>query len=174
MEETALHNQSHHIARRGFTLLEMLIVIFIILMLAGIVAYNLVGTQERAEEDAVRVQINVLENALQSFRVDMERWPTDEEGIAVLWSKEGLSEDANSSRWRKLVNDPVPKDRFGHEWVYNQPSLLREGEPYDIISVGRDGEEGTDDDITNHSLRSGADESDDGAPTGLTPITTGR
>jgi general secretion pathway protein G len=160
-------------ARRGFTLLEMLIVIFIILMLAGIVAYNLIGTQERAEEDAVRVQINVLENALQSFRVDMERWPTAEEGLAVLWDKEALADERNASRWRKLLNDPVPRDRFGHEWIYNQPSELREGEPYDIISVGRDGEEGTEDDITNHSLRSGAGDEDDGAPTTLAPVTTG-
>ncbi len=150
----------------------MLIVIFIILMLAGIVAYNLIGTQERAEEDIVRAQIGTaIIPALESFRVDMGRWPTEEEGLSVLWAKENLEEGGDTSRWRKYLEDPVPKDRFGHAWVYHQPSELVEGAPYDIISVGRDGEEGTDDDITNHSLKSGGGTEDDDTGT-LKPITT--
>jgi len=173
MEDTALQNRTHSAAPRGFTLLEMLIVIFIILMLAGVVAYNLIGTQEKAEEDSVRVQIGVFVNALETFRVEMGRWPTEEEGIAVLWSKDALTDEEDGGKWRKLVNDPVPNDRFGHEWIYRAPSEIREGEPYDIVSLGRDGEEGTDDDITNHSLRPSAGEADDSMPTGLTPVNRG-
>lgn len=165
-----MHHRTHRPAPRGFTLLEMLIVIFIILMLAGIVAYNLIGTQERAEEDSVRVQISVFVNALESFRVDMGRWPTEDEGLAVLWSKDAISEEADSSRWRKYLNDAVPNDRFGHAWVYHQPGE-NEGDAYDIISVGRDGEEGTDDDISNHSLKTNAGDADDSdAPTSLKPM----
>jgi len=166
-----LHHRTQRLAQRGFTLLEMLIVIFIILMLAGIVAYNLIGTQERAEEDSVRVQISVFNNALESFRVDMGRWPTEDEGLAVLWSKDSLSEETDGSRWRKYMNDAVPNDRFGHAWVYHQPSEEVEGAPYDIISVGRDGEEGTEDDITNHSVKSSSGSSADGdAPSTLKPM----
>ena len=164
-----MRNHQHHTPRRGFTLLEMLIVIFIILMLAGIVAYNLIGTQEEAEENSVRIQISVFVNALETFRVEQGRWPSEEEGLAVLWSSDGLDEAA-AGKWRKLVNEPAPNDRFGHAWIYHQPSELVEGEYYDIISVGRDGEEGTGDDITNHSLKQGggsADSSDEG---GLSPV----
>lgn len=169
-----MRTHTHRIIGRGFTLLEMLIVIAIILMLAGIVAYNLIGTQEEAEEDSVRVQISSLVSALQTFRVEMKRWPTEEEGLAVLWSADALGNEADSGNWRKLMNNPVPNDGFGHPWVYHAPSELVEGEPFDIISVGRDGEEGTEDDITNHQLKSGGASSDDAdAPTTLTPVTTG-
>jgi general secretion pathway protein G len=143
--------------RRGFTLLEMLIVIFIILALGGIVLFNLIGTQEKAETDIVRVQIDTFRNALETFRVEMGRWPTEDEGLAALWDKSAIQDEVEAAKWRKYLNEPAPRDKWGSAWVYRQPSQLADGEPYDIVSPGPDKQEGTADDITNHDRRRGAD-----------------
>ena len=147
------------VSRVAFTLLEMLIVIGIILALGGIVAYNLIGTQEKAEKDTVRVQIDAFRQALEAFRVEMGRWPTEDEGLAALWDKETIEDEAEQAKWRQFMADPAPTDRWGNEWIYHQPSEV-EGQPYDIISPGPDKEEGTDDDISNQ--KSGTSSADEG------------
>jgi general secretion pathway protein G len=155
--------------RRAFTLLEMVIVIVIILALGGIVLVNLIGTQEQAEKDTARIQIDSFEAALSQFRVVMHRWPTEEEGLKVLWSKDGLEDEADASKWRAFLAEPKPMDDWGSQWIYQQPSRLRDGADYDIISPGPDRQPETDDDITNHTGKaatgeSGGDEFGDFAP----------
>ena len=71
------------ISRRGFSLLELLIVIGIILAIGGLVAVNLLGQQERADSGTTRIQMQNLARGLDDFKVDMKRYPSDEEGIAV-------------------------------------------------------------------------------------------
>jgi general secretion pathway protein G len=81
------------------------------------------------------------------FKNDCKRLPTQEEGIAALWDKGVLSEEI-AGRWAgPYLEQAIPKDMWGHEWVYVTDA---EGTTagFDIVSVGPDGQEGTDDDIS--------------------------
>jgi general secretion pathway protein G len=134
---------------RGFTLLEVMIVIAIILALAGIVGVSLVGQYKRAKIDTCRVQMTTLESALKTFNFTYDRFPTDEEGLAVLWDKSTLTADADATKWHSFTEKAVPSDVWGHAWRYKQVSTHGDEEKYDLSSDGPDGQEGTDDDLTS-------------------------
>ncbi len=141
----------------GFTILELLIVIGILIAIAGLVLVNVLGASEKADRKLCLAQIKGFEGALEAFKVEMKRWPTEEEGLAVLWSKDAIANDEDKSRWGgPYLKEPKPKDNWGHAWVFHIPSQI-EGLPFDIISVGPDGEEGTADDISNHDDKKNAD-----------------
>jgi general secretion pathway protein G len=133
--------------RSAFTLLEVMIVIAIILMLSGLIGIALFVRRDQAREDLVRVDMNTIQSAMRMFNLDYGRWPTDEEGVAVLWDRNALDPDADENKWKGYLDRPMPRDRWGHEWVYRAESETREGY-YDLFSVGPDGMEGTDDDIS--------------------------
>lgn len=134
---------------RGFTLIEVMIVIFIVLAIGGLVAYNLMGTRDKAEADLAKVDMNNLKQALKMFRFEHGRYPTDEEGLAVLWSKEAMTDEEQLKKWSKRMDAPMPKDRFGNEWGYRQVSEHGDETTYDLWSYGPDKIEGTDDDIVS-------------------------
>ena len=143
--------------RGGFTILELLIVIGIILAIGGIVTVNLMGMSDKADVSLTKVKIQNVGRALDNYKLDMKRYPTEEEGIAVLWDKELPEDEADQAKWQgPYLEEPAPQDTWGFEWVYRSPSET-EGVPYDLISVGPDGEEGTDDDLSNLEGRVGAD-----------------
>jgi general secretion pathway protein G len=133
--------------RRGFTLIEVLIVIVIILAIAGLVAVNLFSSKESADKGIAEIDLKSLKNALRQFRLEFNRFPTDEEGIAVLWSKSTLSADADQTKWRSFVEEAKPNDPWGHAWGYRQKGEKAPEGMFDLWSVGPDGEEGTTDDI---------------------------
>jgi len=134
---------------RGFTLIEVLIVIFIVLSLGGLVAYNLLGKKEKADADLGRIEMNNLKSALKQFRFVHGRYPTDDEGLAVLWSKDTLSDEEAEKKWEKLFEAPMPKDRWGSEWGYRQISEHGDESAYDLWSYGPDRQEGTADDLVS-------------------------
>jgi len=140
--------------RRGFTILELLIVIGILLAIGSLVAVNVLGASEKADLKLARAQLQAFESAIEQFRVEMKRWPTEEEGLTVLWSKEALANDDDKAKYGgPYLKEPKPKDTWGNVWVFRVPSTILEGQPYDIVSNGPDGQEGTDDDISNHDAR---------------------
>jgi len=149
-------------AARGFTLIEVMIVIFIVLALGGLVAYNLMGKKDEAVNSLARADMNTIKAGLKMFRFEHGRYPTDEEGLAVLWDKERMSDEEEVKKWRKQLEAPMPKDRFGNEWGYRQVSEHGEESTYDMWSYGPDKIEGTDDDIVSW---------DKDAETGGTPDT---
>ena len=156
MHSTHACRQPRPMRRGGFTILELLIVIGIILAIGGIVTVNLMGMSDKADTNLTKVKIQNVGRALDNFKLDMKRYPTEEEGITVLWDKEVL-EDDDTAKWQgPYLEEPAPKDTWGFEWVYRSPSDV-EGVAYDLISVGPDGEEGTDDDLSNLEGRVGAD-----------------
>lgn len=134
---------------RGFTLIEVMIAIAIVVALVGIVAVNVVGSRKQAKQGMAEIEINSIANALEQFNVTFDRYPTDEEGIAVLWSKEALSteEEAEKDKWRKFLKDPSPTDQWGNAWSYRAES--EHENDYDLWSAGPDKQEGTADDVTN-------------------------
>jgi general secretion pathway protein G len=145
------HLRSRGRMRRAFTLIELLIVIAILLAIGGIVLVNLLPAKDQADIDLTRVQIDTFEQALKRFRVDLKRWPTEDEGLAVLWNPDGLEDENDQAAWKgPYLEKAAPLDTWKQAWIYHQPSELREGAEYDIISMGPDKEEGTDDDIHNH------------------------
>lgn len=152
-------------SRRGFTLIEVMIAIAIVVALVGIVAVNVVGSRKQAKGGMAAIEIGAIKNALEQFNLAFDRYPTDDEGLAALWSKEALQteDEADGEKWRKFLKDPALKDQWGNPWNYRAES--EHGDDYDLWSNGPDGEEGTADDVVSWSKDSGeGGDSPSGAP----------
>ncbi len=159
---------------RAFTLIELLIVIAILLAIGGLVVVNLIPRGEQAKADIQRVQLDQIDAAMSQFRLDMDRWPTEEESLEVLWNREALEDENDYDRWRgPYLEDPIREDRWGSEFVYRYPGEMRGESYYDLISFGPDGEEGTEDDITNHDRLRDADGEIPEEMSEFTPADTG-
>lgn len=137
----------------GFTLIEVMIVIAIILALTGLIAVNVLGRQKQAKTDLAKIDLNNIKSALKQFRLDFDRYPKEEEGIKVLWDKTALTveNEADEAKWHKYLEEPIPMDRWGKDWNYRPVSEHGDEDMYDLWSVGPDGEEGTDDDVVSWS-----------------------
>jgi general secretion pathway protein G len=130
---------------RGFTLLELLVVMVIIGLLAGYVGPKFFGQIGKSEVKAARAQIDALTKALDQYRLDVGRYPGTEQGLAVL-----VARPADEPKWAgPYLAKAVPKDPWGHDYQYRSPG--EHGE-YDLLSLGKDGRpggEGEDADLTS-------------------------
>ena len=118
-------------SRRGFTLLEMLVVILIIGMLTGIVGPRLLGQMAKSEATTAKAQLASLDKALQAFRMDMGRYPTTEEGLNSL-----ISAPAGDMRWKgPYLTVGVPPDPWGKPYRYAYPGSS--GRDFDLFSSGQ-------------------------------------
>ena len=114
----------------GFTLIELLVVMVIIGLLVALVGPNVMGRAEKAKPQAARVQIENLSSALDMFKLDVGRYPTEEEGLAAL--REELS---GVARWDgPYLRKRVPKDPWDQAYVYR-----RSGREFEVLSYGADG-----------------------------------
>ena len=123
--------------RKGFTLLEIMIVVVILGLLAALVVPNLIGQGEQAKSKLVCVQMKSLKNALDSFKVQEGRYPTTEEGLKALIKNPNPNKYKNYPNGGFLGSDRLPKDPWGDNYIY-----VNEGGKIDIISLGADGKEG--------------------------------
>jgi general secretion pathway protein G len=129
-------NQTNYSRRsRGFTLLELMIVIVILGLLATIVMPKILDRPEQARRTKAVVEIKNIESALALFKTDTGRFPTTSEGLAVLVSNANIK-GYNPNGYL----DKVPADPWGNKYLYVCPSTHSPG--YDIKSLGKDGEEG--------------------------------
>jgi len=129
--------KSQHPSRtsRGFTLMELLLVLVIIGLLSAIVAPTLYQRIKPAKITAAREQMGNFSVALDSFFVDMGRYPTTSEGLNALRTKPDSSE-----KWKgPYLQKEIPTDPWGKPYIYRSPG--RNG-GYEIISLGEDGREG--------------------------------
>jgi general secretion pathway protein G len=130
---------------RGFTLLELLVVMVIIGLLAAYVGPKYFSQVGKSEVKTARAQIVGLEKALEQYRLDVGGFPTTEQGLAAL-----ITRPADAARWDgAYLSKGLPLDPWGHPYQYKQPG--EHGE-FDLISLGRDGRaggEGLDADIGN-------------------------
>jgi general secretion pathway protein G len=136
--------------RRGFTLIEILVVVIIIATLAAAVVLSLSGKPDEARVARAKADIGTIETALETFRLDMRRFPEEEEGLEAL-VKAPDSEDAD--RWKGPYLKRLEKDPWDRAYVYIYPGEYNE-QGYDLLSLGADGKsggEGVDADITNWS-----------------------
>ncbi len=129
---------------RGFTLIELMIVVVILGILAAIAVPRFIGREEEARITAVRVQISNFETALDMFRLDNGFYPATEQGLKSLVEKPAAGRVPGN--WRRYL-PRIPHDPWGSEYVYISPG--RDGRDYEIFSAGPDGEFGTEDDIAN-------------------------
>ncbi len=121
--------------KTGFTLIELLIVMVIISLLAAFVAPRFFGQEKKAKQRGAKGQISLLESAVDTYRLDIGRYPTTEQGLAALREKPDGVDKWDGPYLRK----ELPVDPWGNPYVYESPS--EHGE-YAIMSYGADGTPG--------------------------------
>jgi len=131
--------------QRGFTLLELLVVMVIIGLLVGYVGPKYFSQIGKSEIKATRAQIDSLEKALDQYRLDVGRYPSTEQGLSAL-----MTQPSGEARWQgPYLKKAIPPDSWGKPYQYKFPG--EHGE-FDLMSFGKDGQpggSGEDADITN-------------------------
>lgn len=131
---------------KGFTLLELLIVLIIIGLLAALVGPKLISRVGESRQKAAKVQIEMLSTSLDTFRLDTGRYPNEEQGLDALINA-GEIKNWNGPYLKKKF---VPKDPWGNDYIYRHDSEAKE---FAIVSLGADNAEGgTGDDADISSL----------------------
>ncbi len=120
---------------RGFTLLELLVVMAIVGLLASYVGPRYFAQIGKSEVKAARAQINAIEKALDQYRLDTGHYPTQENGLGAL-----IKRPANEPRWDgPYLKSDLPNDPWGKPYIYKIPS---ERGDFDLTSLGKDGAPG--------------------------------
>ncbi|MBD8514847.1 type II secretion system major pseudopilin GspG [Photobacterium sp. CAU 1568] len=124
--------------QRGFTLLEVMVVIVILGVLASLVVPNLLGNKEKADQQKVVTDIGALEQALDMYKLDNSVYPTTDQGLDALVTEPASSPEPRNYRNGGYIKR-LPKDPWGNDYNYVMPG---EHGPVDVFSLGADGQEG--------------------------------
>ena len=136
MDVVKKHGKAAAHQAAGFTLLELLVVIVIIGLLAAYVGPKYFSQLGKSEVTIAKAQIEAFEKSLDTYRLDVGRYPTTDEGLASLISAPPTA----GAKWNgPYLKKGVPPDPWGHPYQYKSPGAKSE---FEIISLGRDGQPG--------------------------------
>lgn len=122
--------------KSGFTLLEMLVVLVIIGMLAGLVGPRMFGRVDESKIKTAKIQIKMLKGCLETMRLDINRFPTESEGLALLFH--APSDKTMKALWKgPYVDEEIPADPWNKPYQYAVPG--KDGQPFALYSLGSDG-----------------------------------
>jgi general secretion pathway protein G len=145
--------KNKHRKQAGFTLIELMVVVVILAILAGLIIPRFMGETDKAKQAKAKIQIESLESALKMYKLDNGSYPTTEQGLKALVETPTVGNLPKN--WRQggyLEKGKVPKDPWDHEYVYVSPGSHGD---FDLSSLGADGEpggEGVDKDINNWEI----------------------
>jgi len=127
-----------HMAQRGFTLIEIMVVVVIMGILAALVVPKLMGRTDDARIIAAKQDIATIMQGLKLYKLDNQRYPTTEQGLQALVTKPVSGPDANGWKTGGYL-DKLPKDPWGNPYLYLSPGIKGE---IDVFSLGADGQPG--------------------------------
>jgi len=150
MIQTQAHSQTHHASRftchvsrfthhasAGFTLIEIMVVVIIIGVLAAMIIPQFTGTTTDAKISAAKGDVAQLESALERFNLHMDRYPTMDEGLKVLFEAPA----GDNKKWRGPYIKQLRLDPWGNAYQYRFPGI-RHPSTFDVWSRGADGQDG--------------------------------
>ena len=130
--------------RRGFTLIEIMLVVIIIGILVAMLVPNIAGRSEQARKTAARTDIESnLSTALDMYKMDVGQYPTTEQGLSALITQPTASPVPAQWNGPYLKKKKIPKDPWGHDYIYISAGV-HNSESYDLSSLGASGVEGSD------------------------------
>ena len=131
----------------GLTLIEILVVIIVLGLLAGLVAPRIIGRVSEAKTATARTQIELLGVALDNYRLDNGYYPTTEQGLAALRTRP--TSEPQPRNWRgPYLRKDVPNDPWDRPYLYRSPGEVNTGS-YDLLTLGQDGQPGGEDEDTD-------------------------
>ncbi|GAB3096084.1 type II secretion system major pseudopilin GspG [Pseudomaricurvus hydrocarbonicus] len=138
---TTKKNALSQMRQKGFTLIEIMVVVVILGILAALVVPNIIGRPGEARMTAARSDINSIGNALDLYKLDNHTYPSTDQGLEALVTKpSGFPEPANWNPQGYLKS--LPKDPWGNDYLYVSPGNKS---AYDLYSLGADNREGGED-----------------------------
>ncbi|ACS81642.1 type II secretion system major pseudopilin GspG [Maridesulfovibrio salexigens] len=130
--------------QRGFSLIELMIVIVILGLLASMLVPKIMDRPNEARVTKAKMDMKALDSALKLYKLDTGRYPTTEQGLQALITKPDTRPvPRNYRKGGYLDSATAPVDPWGYDYIYRSPG--EEGRPYELISLGADGMEGGED-----------------------------
>ncbi len=125
---------------RGFTLIELMVVVLILGVLAAVIVPNVIGSADVAKAGAAKQDVAALMQALKLYRLDNSRYPSSDQGLAALTAKPATEPIPNNYKTGGYI-ERLPKDPWGNAYLYANPGVHGE---IDVMSYGADGKPGGD------------------------------
>jgi general secretion pathway protein G len=135
--------------RSGFTLIEVLLVLVILVILGSLVGLQVSNAQKKGRRDAAKAQTTMFEQPLKMYELDMGQYPSTSAGLEALRSAPPEAQSQGSTKWSgPYLEKAVPLDPWGRPFQYASPGR-HNSDSFDVWSLGPDGADGTEDDIGN-------------------------